>query len=139
MAVGLQPVGVDIEHLRLDRVIRPAHAAGVLSSRELEGWQRLGDRPRAELYYRCWTIKEAFLKLHGRGLTVRPNLIETVDLSSGQNRSKIEAMDSNLGPAHVWQLAIGQDRVGALASTDRSKNVLLRSWGRDRLPAKKNR
>jgi 4'-phosphopantetheinyl transferase len=69
------PLGVDVE--RLDKAIDvEALADHVLSSREQDNFKRLDPRDRRKAFIQCWTIKEAFLKAIGTGLSVPPTTVE---------------------------------------------------------------
>jgi 4'-phosphopantetheinyl transferase len=65
VALADRPVGVDIELVRPD-AWDPAMAALVLSPVEL-AWVREHDDPD-RAFFRCWTRKEAFVKLGSAGL-----------------------------------------------------------------------
>lgn len=74
LAVGLGPVGVDVE------VIHPLPDLAGLIARYLAPPEQLAlaaldDHARLEAFYRIWTRKEAWLKLGGEGLTWDPTQI----------------------------------------------------------------
>lgn len=60
-----EPVGIDVEETP-GRTLEPAEASLVLSPVELEFIRRSADPDRA--FLTCWTRKEAFAKVDGRGL-----------------------------------------------------------------------
>ena len=60
-----EPVGIDVERAP-GRVLEPAEASLVLSPLELGFIKQSSDRDRA--FLTCWTRKEAFAKVDGRGL-----------------------------------------------------------------------
>jgi 4'-phosphopantetheinyl transferase len=61
-------VGIDVE--RVERVIDEIAIAGVaFSGDELAGLVRLAPPARRRRFYELWTLKEAFLKATGEGLT----------------------------------------------------------------------
>lgn len=60
-------VGIDVEQLR-PRKGASAVADHFLSSREQAGLAALPAKTRTAAFYRCWTQKEAFVKLLGEGL-----------------------------------------------------------------------
>lgn len=68
-ALSPRPVGIDAEEM--DRQIKPELARKILSPAELARWERSPD-PRAALL-RLWVLKEAAVKLTGRGLQGYPN------------------------------------------------------------------
>jgi 4'-phosphopantetheinyl transferase len=74
-------VGIDIEQIRPDRAIEDL-ARRFFSAREWAALRALPDAERCDAFFRCWTRKEAFIKLIGDGLsfpldefevTLRPN------------------------------------------------------------------
>ena len=68
LAVGRErEVGVDIERVSTDRDLA-AIAAHAFSVNEQRALLELPAGRHAEAFYRCWTQKEAFIKMVGRGL-----------------------------------------------------------------------
>lgn len=65
VAIAARPVGVDVEVVRPD-TWDPAMAGLVLSPAELRWVREHGDTHPA--FFRCWTRKEAFVKLGSAGL-----------------------------------------------------------------------
>jgi 4'-phosphopantetheinyl transferase len=72
LALADRPVGVDVEHVRPE-AWDPAMAALVLSPAEL-AWVRDHDDPD-HAFFRCWTRKEAFVKLGSAGLVDESRLL----------------------------------------------------------------
>ena len=72
IAVGRQPLGVDLERIGPD--FEPAW--NILHAREKERLASLSGAPRHQMFLEMWTAKEAALKLTGVGLLVEPGLIE---------------------------------------------------------------
>jgi 4'-phosphopantetheinyl transferase len=60
-------VGVDVEAVRSDRDWMEL-AESQFSAQELEALQALDPVERAAAFYRCWTLKEAYVKARGEGL-----------------------------------------------------------------------
>lgn len=67
LAVDRQPVGVDLERVRVD-LATPEAAAVFLTPGELSTWSALPSDERTEAFFRCWTRKEAWVKASGAGL-----------------------------------------------------------------------
>jgi len=65
--VAGRPVGIDIEEMRVGRDVA-AIAAFILSPAERRVWEGLPSTAQVASLYRCWTQKEAVLKLAGIGL-----------------------------------------------------------------------
>lgn len=66
-AIADMPVGVDIEEIREDRVT-PALMEKVLSEKEREYLASCHATERSQVFYRYWTLKEAYAKYTGEGL-----------------------------------------------------------------------
>lgn len=119
-------VGVDVERLRPvgDRDLL---AATVLTPGERAGLAALDPAARDAAFLRLWTVKEAFLKAEGTGLSLDPARVEsspsgpgrwTVSTVDGGIRWSVVAVD--VGPGQVVSLAVppgGQPRVRVLALT----------------------
>lgn len=67
LAVGTDPLGVDVEHVRTDRVSAGA-AAHFLTAREMARWDATTGDERVQAFFVAWTRKEAVAKAHGLGL-----------------------------------------------------------------------
>ncbi|HKX19635.1 MAG TPA: 4'-phosphopantetheinyl transferase superfamily protein [bacterium] len=68
VALGRE-VGVDIERIRTD--VQTAELAGqFFSASERRALSSLAVADRTEAFFRCWTLKEAFIKAHGEGLSL---------------------------------------------------------------------
>ncbi|MGQ0824187.1 MAG: 4'-phosphopantetheinyl transferase family protein [Actinomycetota bacterium] len=77
VAVGAQPVGVDIEVVRPRRSDLARLAARALSADELDRWLRLPEPDRLRGFLARWTAKEAYLKAIGLGLVRDPCSVPT--------------------------------------------------------------
>ena len=88
-SLGLE-VGVDIE--RMDAgVIDAGLLKHCLHDNELETYHSLSADEKAPFFFKCWTRKEAYLKLRGDGFAVSPTEIDLLsipenELGSGENR-----------------------------------------------------
>jgi 4'-phosphopantetheinyl transferase len=96
IAKGRQ-VGIDVEQLR-PRKGASAVAAHFLSSRERECLAALSAKMRTAAFYRCWTQKEAFVKLLGEGL-----------------RCPLDRFDVQVDPKQPPAALVGHVKRGALA------------------------
>ncbi len=67
-AVSRQRVGVDVERIEPDRDL-DALARRYFSASEVDALFALPPGERAEHFFRCWTLKESFLKARGDGLS----------------------------------------------------------------------
>jgi 4'-phosphopantetheinyl transferase len=61
-------VGIDIEQIRPDRALDDL-ARRFFSAREWAALRALPEAERCPAFFRCWTRKEAFIKLIGEGLS----------------------------------------------------------------------
>jgi len=109
---GLGPLGVDVEHVvprrELDRI-----AATRFASREAESIARLDGDRRLRAFYRCWTVKEAYLKARGIGLSIP---LDRVVVSVDEGPPAIVALDGD--DPSAWSVEAfepGPELVGALA------------------------
>ena len=123
-------VGVDVEHVAdltdvehlAERVLTPAERAIVLAR------PAGGERQRA--FYRLWTLKEAYLKGVGTGITVPFHRVE-VELATAGPRLTRGLDDAHSGNPPGWSLAeltLAPDVVGAVALAGPLAAVDLREF-----------
>ncbi len=74
-----EDVGCDLESYG-DHSLTLAELGPFLAPRERQALMAIDASARTDALYRCWTRKEAYLKLRGSGLTAPPESIE-VDIS----------------------------------------------------------
>jgi 4'-phosphopantetheinyl transferase len=67
LALGTDPLGVDIERVRKE-LASPTAAEQFLTEDELARWHGLDDVDRIQAFFTCWTRKEAAAKAFGLGL-----------------------------------------------------------------------
>jgi 4'-phosphopantetheinyl transferase len=70
VAVGPEPVGIDIEHLR-DNLPVASLATHAFQPQEAEAIKAASNGQR--LFYHLWTAKEAVMKCTGRGMSLPPS------------------------------------------------------------------
>ena len=75
-AISDGAVGVDVEQIK-EREIKTALLDKVLSESERAHWRASPSGEKAAVFYRCWTMKEAYAKCVGRGLGLDFTQIET--------------------------------------------------------------
>lgn len=107
-------VGIDVEIVRplpdLDALIR-----GLCTPQEQAALQPLDPAARNAAFYRLWTGKEAYLKLHGWGLAVEPNTVG-VDAADVLNSPTAWVGGGPVtGRAHLTWLPVAPGHVAALA------------------------
>ena len=100
VVAGGREVGVDVERLeRAAWLSLPGHA---LAPSELQSFEGLTGRARAEAFLRLWVRKEAVLKAAGVGLAVEPSL---VTVTGPAESPAVLAVPAEIGPAARWGLA----------------------------------
>lgn len=62
-------VGIDVEH-RLRRLDTDRLAPAVFEASELRAYQSAPEEQRREVFYALWTLKEAYIKARGMGLSL---------------------------------------------------------------------
>lgn len=110
-----QELGIDIERIRSD-IDYEQIARHVFSPYEIATLAALPDRERAEAFYRGWTIKEAYIKGLGGGLSIPLDQFDTA-LTPGTPPA-ILATRPDATQASRWTIARldpGSDYAAALA------------------------
>jgi len=123
-----RPLGVDIEWL--ERAIDvEALADHVLSRRERDIFKRLDPRDRRKAFFRCWTIKEAYLKAIGKGLLVPPTMVE-VSVRPGE-RAGLHIIFGDEHAASRWCVELVVPRegyIGAVATEGHLWPIRVRAF-----------
>ncbi|MFQ5741840.1 MAG: 4'-phosphopantetheinyl transferase family protein [Acidobacteriota bacterium] len=126
LAVTLQdPIGVDIERIRplhdVDRLARSCFA-----EHEFSLFKEVGPDEKLDVFYRCWTRKEAFVKALGQGLTRSTRSFEVSFLDPA--KASLVAMEGHPLEPELWSiepLEPAEGYVGALAVRRPSARI---SW-----------
>ncbi len=114
-AASDRAVGIDLEIVRplpdMDALIR-----GICTPQEQAALQPLDPAARDVAFYRLWTGKEAYLKLHGWGLAVEPHTIgvdaadvvacSTAWVGGGQATGRARLTWPPVAPGYVAALAV---------------------------------
>ena len=109
-------IGVDIEHVRSDFEYDDI-AKRFFSVNEAAILRTIPAEQKREAFYHCWTRKEAYIKAHGKGLSLP---LDSFDVSFGpgeppmllvtqdepQERSLWTLMDLKPGPGYVGAVAV---------------------------------
>lgn len=124
VAAGLR-IGVDLEWARRERPFLRL-ARRYFTSGEHDWLAGVPEGRRPEAFYRTWTLKEAYLKAVGTGLTVPPDRFELdLDRSPGALRSTELPGDR----AEAWcfaEPAVGRDYAAALCWEGTALPVIAR-------------
>lgn len=98
MAVSHRPVGIDIEHMR-DNKDFMAIAKRFFANQEYQMLITLPPTEQKAAFYRCWTLKEAYIKATGLGLSLGLANFE-VDFLTHEKSCLVKAHDDNLWTLH---------------------------------------
>jgi len=97
-----RPIGVDIEKIR-DDFDTAAIAKRFFSASEQEQLLKLPSEQQHQAFFRCWTLKEAFIKALGEGLS-HPLHQFDVSVDAGPSVSLVTRPDAS--EAELWQLQL---------------------------------
>jgi 4'-phosphopantetheinyl transferase len=116
-------IGIDIEAVKLRRNF-DSLAQRCFSEREYRGWCGLPAEMQAEVFYRLWTKKEAFVKAVGRGIALGVERCEFALEAGGQ----VLAIPDEYGPPSAWLVhELDVDDTVAPALNDPSSGVGMSS------------
>lgn len=99
LAIALREVGIDLEPIDPDLNLGPLIAAGCTPA-EAARLLALPASRRVEAFLSLWTLKEAYLKGIGAGLSREPRTIEVVF----QDDARATVCDPHAQPATGWHL-----------------------------------
>lgn len=121
-------IGVDVERIVEDRKVERT-ARRFFSSAEVEELTALSASARERAFFRCWTLKEAFLKADGAGLS-RP--LGSFDVSVRPDTpAELRRVESDSSAPERWHmevLPVGPGYAGALAVEAISPRTRLWRW-----------
>ncbi len=95
-------LGLDVEHIDSNRAKRLQVAKTVFTESEQATLEKLSGYEAYHYFYALWTLKEAFLKALGTGLTIAPRKIEFL-LNENQVSVDLSQIDMN---GADWQFAL---------------------------------
>ena len=107
IAVGREPVGVDLEYARArpPEELRPI-ARRVFHEEEMRACDEAPAAARAAMFYRLWVRKESYMKWDGRGFTLGPS-----SLLIGWSRSESPLiLDLDVDEDHPAELCLEPSR-----------------------------
>ena len=106
-------VGVDVEHIRADFASEDI-ARRYFSRREVETFNTLPVHDQTNAFFRCWTRKEAFIKVIGMGLSQPLDQFD-VTLAAEQPAALLWVSGDDASRWSLFDLEVGGDYAGALA------------------------
>jgi 4'-phosphopantetheinyl transferase len=104
-------LGVDVEHVRTDFASEEV-ARRFFSRREVETFNALPRHDQVAAFFKCWTRKEAFIKVIGKGLS-QP--LDKFDVTLGQPAALLWVSGDDASRWSLYDLEVGGDYAGALA------------------------
>jgi 4'-phosphopantetheinyl transferase len=122
------PVGIDVERIRpLPDLL--AIAARFFAPGEYDAMQRLTGAPLQDMFFRCWTLKEAYVKAVGDGLNVP---LSAFEVSLNPCAPRMLSCDRDPDEPSRWQFGAWADGGFAIAlavgAGAKSVRVRQRSW-----------
>lgn len=104
-------LGVDVEHIRTDFASEEV-ARRFFSPREVETFNALPQHEQVVGFFKCWTRKEAFIKVIGLGLSQPLNQF---DVTLEQPAALLWVSGDDASRWSLYDLEVGGDYAGALA------------------------
>ena len=104
-------LGVDVEHIRTDFASEEV-ARRFFSRREVETFNALPRHDQVAAFFKCWTRKEAFIKVIGKGLS-QP--LDKFDVTLGQPAALLWVSGDDASRWSLYDLEVGGHYAGALA------------------------
>ena len=119
-------IGVDIEHIRpLSNM--ESIAERYFSPKEFNTIKNLPENRQNPVFFRYWTLKEAYLKATGQGLTDLRQ-IEVGEISDDTDRTRILHTDMSGDAWSLYPLAVIPGYAAALAVKGEASVIPCRKW-----------
>ena len=115
-------LGVDVEHIRTDFASEEI-ARRFFSRREVETFNALPQHDQVAGFFKCWTRKEAFIKVIGLGLS-QP--LDQFDVTLEQPAALLWVSGDDASRWSLYDLEVGGDYAGALAVEGQVSSI--RCW-----------
>ncbi len=119
-------VGIDLEPIDSDRDLSPLLAV-VCGPNEAASIAALAPAARQETFFAYWTLKEAYLKAIGAGLSRDPRTVEAALLGEGQATVRDSVGEHGAGWS-VRRLDAGPGWVGAVAVSGPPSAITTLHW-----------
>ena len=126
---NMREVGVDVEGMRNIGLVMDEIGDSVLSGPERQALARFGGEDKRKAFLRFWTLKEAYIKADGRGVSLP---LQRIDVSSPEGR--VAVPDESTGEWRTcprWELrtlATIPGYVAALAAEGQDWRLALWQW-----------
>jgi 4'-phosphopantetheinyl transferase len=122
-AFAATEIGVDLER------IRPELAGQEIAQRffapeEAAALQELPPEQRFNAFFRCWTRKEAFIKAHGKGMSLPLNKF-TVEFADSARLLSTAFDPAELDRWSLYGLEPGDEYAGAVAAEGKNHDLKL--------------
>lgn len=121
-------IGVDVEFIRPE-VATDCTAESTFSPLECESLRSLPEDLQTKAFFQCWTLKEAYVKARGLGLSIPLNQFD-VQFLPGQPIRLLNAQ-WDMKEAERWTLRdldIGSNYAAGIAVEGRDWNIKCRRW-----------
>jgi len=122
------PIGVDIERIK-EVPDMDAVAGQFFSANETDNFNKLAQAKKIRAFYRCWTVKEAFVKAVGQGLHFP---MDCIDICIDPDKSvRLIQVGGDAKEASQWwikELIPGNGIAGAVAARGGPFQVHYAQW-----------
>lgn len=115
------PIGIDIEH-KNDVNDLPLIAEYHFAQEEQDALFALPQREQLDGFYRCWTRKEAFIKMDGRGLGIA---LDSFIVSIGDYAEVIKSNDVDVDTWQIKNVPVPYNYAGAVVMGRHIKNLAI--------------
>ena len=121
-------VGIDVERIRSDTQFDKI-AQRYFTRAEATSLQQFSETQQPAVFFRCWTLKEAYLKACGGGLTMGLDSLEVIISTNG--KARVVGIRETAPQTRHWRFAEldpGEGYVASLAVTGGDANVYCLHW-----------
>jgi len=127
-------IGVDVEFISPDQTPQQTEqiAERFFSLREARAIRRLPRRKRISAFFRRWTLKEAFVKATGKGLSLPLNQFEVMPAPG--HRAALTSAQMSAEELSRWSLRsvlVGPEYAAAVVAEGRGWRLKYREWPRE--------
>lgn len=123
-------VGVDVEYIKKDADMLGI-AKRFFNKNEYLRLLQLPQNVQKEAFYQCWTLKEAYIKAHGIGLTKPLSSFEVIFAESDSENCLVKDQDLDEHHLDSWKIQSifnEEGYIASLAVENGYDRYLLREW-----------